>query len=275
MPGDDEQRVVDPDAEGDHAAQLRHPAGHRDQVGEQRHRADAEGETEDGHPDRQAHGDERSERDEEDDDRRDQPDQLAGPHLRLLEGEEQIAAHLDPERRTRRGLAAERLQGLEVALLELLDHRIPQADERDATVGRGRGVARARADHAGQGGGLGPQLGQRGSRLGRIAEGDGAVARRQDELRGQPGPVRPGPAEQLAGPLGVESRDLDRVLELPSEGARRRDDERGDAQPGSDDPPGSAGGEATQAVQGVRHRGASGSSVAMDRCGVATACDPA
>ena len=39
------------------------------------------------------------------------------PPPRLLEGEEQVAAHLDPQRRARRASATERLQGVEVGAL--------------------------------------------------------------------------------------------------------------------------------------------------------------
>ena len=43
VPGDEEQRVVDADAEADHAGHLRRPARDVDQVGQQRHRADPRG----------------------------------------------------------------------------------------------------------------------------------------------------------------------------------------------------------------------------------------
>ena len=134
VPGDEEQGVVDADAEADHAAQLGRPAGDVDQVGDERHRADAEGEAEERDRDREAHGDDRSERHEQDDGGGDQADELAGPGLGLLEREEQVAAHLEPQRRTRSGLRAERLEVLQVVRAQLLEHRIADADERDATV---------------------------------------------------------------------------------------------------------------------------------------------
>jgi hypothetical protein len=46
VPGDEEQGVVDAHPEADHAAQLGRPAGDVDEVSDERHRADAEGETE-------------------------------------------------------------------------------------------------------------------------------------------------------------------------------------------------------------------------------------
>ena len=76
----------------------------------------------------------RSERHEQDDGGGDQADQLAGPGLGLLEREEQVAAHLEPQRRARSGLHAERLEVLQVVRAQLLEHRIADADERDATV---------------------------------------------------------------------------------------------------------------------------------------------
>ena len=87
----------------DHAAQHGRPAGDVDEVGDQGQRADPEREPEDRHADRQSHRDDRAERQQQDDDRRDQTEDLADPGLRLREGEEQVAAHLDAQRRARRG----------------------------------------------------------------------------------------------------------------------------------------------------------------------------
>ena len=134
VPGDEEQRVVDADAEADHARHLRCPARDVDEVGDERHRADAESQAKERHPDRQPHGDERSERHQQDDDRHDQADDLARAGLGLLEREEQVAAHLDLQRRALPQLDPELLEVLEVARVEILDHRVLHADQRDATV---------------------------------------------------------------------------------------------------------------------------------------------
>ena len=155
VPGDEEQRVVDADAEADHAAQHGRPAGDLDQVGDQRQRADPEGEPEHRHPDRQSHRDDRAERHEQDDDRGDQAEDLADPGLRLLEREEQVPAHLDPQRRVRGGRGAVRLQPLQVRGVQPLDDGVLHLDHRDPAVRRERGSAgadhvrqRGRARHA-------------------------------------------------------------------------------------------------------------------------------
>ena len=238
MPGDEEQGVVDAHAEADHAAQLGRPARDVDQVGDERHRADAEGEAEERDPDREAHGDDRSERHEQDDGGGDQADELAGPGLGLLEREEQVAAHLDPQRRTRSGLRAERLEVLQVVRAQLLEHRIADADERDATVGGHRpptaaSVRRAPTGSLVRGAARAPAwTSASAARASADEERRALVARRHDQLGGEPGLIRPGGRQQLGRLLGVDPRRLERVLELPAEGARRGDHEHGHDEPG-------------------------------------------
>ena len=52
VPGDEEQGVVDAHAEGDHRGHLRRPARDVDDAGDERHRADAEREADQGDADR-------------------------------------------------------------------------------------------------------------------------------------------------------------------------------------------------------------------------------
>ena len=133
--GDQEQGVVNAYAEADHASQLRSPTRNVDQVGDERHRADTEGETEQSHPDREAHSDERSKRQEQDDDGGDQTDNLADAGLRLLEREEKVAAQLDLQRRALSGLGTELLKIFQVAGRQFIDHRVLDANEGYKTVG--------------------------------------------------------------------------------------------------------------------------------------------
>ena len=67
-----------------HAGDIRRPARDLDQVGDQRHRTDAEGEPEQRQADGQTHGDERPERHVHDDHGRDDAVELGGPCLGLL-----------------------------------------------------------------------------------------------------------------------------------------------------------------------------------------------
>ena len=92
--GDDEQRVVDADAEADHRHHRGGEVGHRDDVAGERHERRGDAETEQGDADRQAHGEHRTEREDEDDDRGDEAVDLA---LGELELGEQVAAVLDLE----------------------------------------------------------------------------------------------------------------------------------------------------------------------------------
>ena len=92
--GDDEQRVVDADAQADHRHHRGGEVGHRDDVAGERHERRGDAEAEQGDADRQAHGEDRTERQDEDDDRRDDAVDLA---LGELELGEQVAAVLDLE----------------------------------------------------------------------------------------------------------------------------------------------------------------------------------
>ena len=83
VPGHDQQRIVDPDAEPDHRRDDRCGGPDRDPRGQQPHDRQAEGEGEQGRHDRHDHGVERAEGEQEHDHGRDQADDLAaaGPGL--------------------------------------------------------------------------------------------------------------------------------------------------------------------------------------------------
>ena len=101
--GDDEQRVVDADAEADHRHHRRREVGHRDDVAGQRHERRADAEAEQGGADRQAHRQHRTEGEDQDDDGGDDAEDLA---LGQLELAEEVTAVLDLQ--TRRRPAARR-----------------------------------------------------------------------------------------------------------------------------------------------------------------------
>ena len=75
--GQDEQRVVDADAESDHGSDHDRPAGDVDDVRHQGQRPGADREAEQGRPDRQAHGDDGPEGQQQDHDRDHQAEGLA------------------------------------------------------------------------------------------------------------------------------------------------------------------------------------------------------
>ncbi len=84
--GDDEQGVVDADAEADHRAERDREVGHRHHVGQQGDDPRAERHAEQRHADRQAHREHRTEGDDQDDDREREADQFRLRRLELAEG---------------------------------------------------------------------------------------------------------------------------------------------------------------------------------------------
>ncbi len=238
------------------------------EVGDQRHRADAEGEPEQRHADRQPHRDERTEREQQDDDRGDQADHLADASARLLEGEEQVATHLDLERRVRRSSVGD----------ELLEVRRGRPASSSSITGywtRTSATRPSARDRPARRRGLGPG----GERAGRIARADhvaGAPRRRlctsasaarasgesknvapsssgrDDDLGGQAGLIGLRVRQQVDGALRVEPRHLEGVLELAAEARRRpRSTTTATSEPGSDDGPRAAGGEPSESVESV------------------------
>ncbi len=92
--GDDEQRVVDADAEADHRAERGGEVGDRHHVRQQRDDAGADADTEQRDSDRQTHGQDRAEGEDQHDDRERDADQLGFGRLELAE---RLATDLDLE----------------------------------------------------------------------------------------------------------------------------------------------------------------------------------
>ena len=94
---DDEERVVDADAEAEHRRQRRRHHRDVDEVAEQPDQPEAGDQRDDGGEDRHAGGDERAEGDREDHDAGGQADHLAAPRVLLREPDAEHAAglHLD------------------------------------------------------------------------------------------------------------------------------------------------------------------------------------
>ncbi len=212
MPGHDEQGVVDADTQPDHAAEHRRPAGDVDDVGDQRHRADTDREPEHAVPSGRAVAirDPKARNRMSAATSRPMTSPTAG--LRLLEREEEVAAHLDPQRRSGRCLGTE---GLEVA--EVLGRRArPPAG---TAVGRARRVrpatrpassgaqdaAAARAERRARSAG---QRQRACLRLSRRTSRRRPAASRPPGRSGRPRSPRRRP--QLARLLGVEARHLAR-----------------------------------------------------------------
>ena len=76
--GEDEERVVDADAEPDHRRQLGREVGGVEDVGAERDQAEADAEREQRRDDRQPHRDHRAEGEQQDHDRGQQPDREGG-----------------------------------------------------------------------------------------------------------------------------------------------------------------------------------------------------
>ena len=165
------------------------------------------------------------------------PIELADAGLGLLEGEEQVAAQLDPQRRARPASRAERLEVLQVVRVQLLEHRVLDADaarpDRPATPRRS--PPRSRPAASAPAGSLVPSTcGSAATAAWTSASAARAsaesknvaplVARRHDHLGGEPGLVRPGGASAGRSACWESSAGrLERVLELLAEGARRAD----------------------------------------------------
>ncbi len=137
VPSHEEEGVVDPDTEPDHACDLRSPTRDLDQVRHQGHRAHAERKPEQCHADRQPHRDDRPERQEQDDDSNDDAHHLAGSGLRLLEREEQVTVRLHLQR-TGVGPTDHLLEPFQVTDVEVLDHGVLEADQGDTAICRHR-----------------------------------------------------------------------------------------------------------------------------------------
>ena len=111
--GEDEERVVDADAEPDHQRQLRRELGRVEDVGAERDQAEADAEREQRGEDRQAHRDDRAEGEQQDHDRREQADHERGVAFFFgADFLDRLAAELDLE-----AVAARRLGRSSISFL--------------------------------------------------------------------------------------------------------------------------------------------------------------
>ena len=143
--GEDQQRVVDADAEPEHARDRSRPVGHVHDRGEQPDQRRGDPEAEQRGDDRQPGGDERPERQDQHERGDQQADRLGG-QLALLGGGDHLAAHLDAQPvSAARAVSAERDQALAGRVgdaVGLLGQRQPR--DRDRPVARDLGRARPR-----------------------------------------------------------------------------------------------------------------------------------
>ena len=227
--GHHEQRVVDPDAQADHRADDRRPAGDVDDVGDQGQRAGADGQPDQCGPEQQAHRRQGPERQQQYDDRHHQPDRLADAGRGLLEGEEQVAACLDAQRRCGAEVVEQRLEAIQVGRVEVLDLGVLDPDQHHGSVRGDRSRPGALTRAQGADGVTGPlNVGQRRQRLldpghvvlecGRVEEARPRVARCQDHIGTDARLARPRPLHQLCRFVRVEAGCLERVVELTPEG---------------------------------------------------------
>ena len=252
---DEEEGVVDPDAEPDHRRERRADGGDVEDVAEQADERQGDREPDDRGHDRHAHRDEAAEGEREDDHRRRDADDLAalGLGLRQLGADRAADRHLHARRTTRLG-------GVEDVLRRLLVQGTGADVEQDGD----EGVPPVLADETGRGAreriagavdvrllddrlvGLLDRLLERGFR-------DLALRRVEDHraravlLRGEP--LREQVVRMLA--VGSGEREIVRRLGADAVNGEREDGRHGD--PGEDDRERMAGAQPSDAMQESRH----------------------
>ena len=240
--GDDEQRVVDADAEADHHAEDQRDLGH---VRERRQDADAGDADEDADQrgdDREAHRDHRAEGDEQHDDGDAEADQLAASIFLATSAIVPVSSTCTPASRAGLECGVDRV---EVRGLDLVDE-VRHVDERGLAVGADHGVRPTR---------------RRRRRRRRAASGPSRRPRRCGPSSRRPSsvwstmrpctPPWPGTGLQDVG-AGCDSTPgtVNSVVRSRRRG-RRCSGEHGDGdeEPGTYDPPGVAGAPMTESVE--------------------------
>ena len=138
--GDDEEGVVDPDAEADHHPECGGEVRHLEEVRDEHQRDAADADAGEGDADGQAHGQHRSERDDQDDDRERQAEQFG---LRRLELLEDVTAVLELN-------SVDARSGLgDLGTLLLCGHQIGAIGDLDGGVGDRAGVGARERDALG------------------------------------------------------------------------------------------------------------------------------
>ena len=249
--GDDEQGVVDADAEADHRHHRRREVGHRDDVAEQRDEGRGDAEAEQGGADRQAHRQHRTEGQDEDDDGGDDAEISLSGQLELAE---QVTAVLDRQALDGRLLLAEVLDLL-AEVGDLLEASVGDVElgEGDRAVGADllRVVVRAGDRHAVLRGGEVDRASSAPPSTSGSSTPCSALTTICAENPARFGVVR---LEQLLDVLGlaVGQREVGAVVRADGAGDGVDDDEQGD--PGPDDDPAVADAGAGEGGQHGRKR---------------------
>ena len=223
--GDDEEHVVDPDADADHRGHLRREVGHLEHVGQQRDEAQADAEADDRDEDRQAHGQQRAEADEQDQRRHQEADAL-GAELGLLGTAEREAGQLDLQVRAI-DLLAQGDERLRVRVLVVGDGLV----EAKRAVGDGAprrdlagALRRERRDHRAHVGLLAELVEDVADRRlhGRVVDGL-ALLRLEHDVDVVAGRAANPLFEQVLRLLGVRAGRGEREVVVATEGARAED----------------------------------------------------
>ena len=268
--GEDEQRVVDADAETDHGGQRRRVLGDVAEGCEQAEQAGADGQRRQREPDGEHRGGRRAQRDEQHDEGHEQADALVALRVLVREvGDRAADLDLEPTVGRRGGGAAD---GFEVLGRELVEaHGVVDGGVRRAAVlaqgprPRSERIGDAadvieRADASDR------RLDHRGGR--RLVEPTGVGVEHDAARRaGQAGEAG---FDQLDRPLRFGPGDVERVGRLTTPGAVGADDGDRDRQPHEHDPGGTAGGRGAESVEDRSHRHPSFGQAARLGAGVMT-----
>ena len=204
----------------------------------------ADGEADQGRPDRQPHRDQGTEREQQHDDRDEESDRLADAGGRLLEGEVQVAAGLDLQLGRRAQVVEGRLEVGQVLRVEVLGLGVLHPDQGDLALGRHGGAEACRGSaargvlHRGATSACSAGVSSDRSRAGRGVSDDVGAEPHLAGVRPLQQPVAAW--ESSPGASNGSSRSSPKAVDA----ARTRmaiDD------PGTDHGPGTAGGEAAQA----------------------------
>ena len=214
--GEDEQRVVDADAEADHRRELGGEVGRVDNVREEGDQAETGAEAEQRRDDRQPHRDHRAERDQQHDNRCEQADGRGDPEAGLLGLLDGLPAELDVQPGPRG-----RFRGVHDSFGGALGKQVRFFVEDDRREGdpavRGdratRGGAAVRADHLRDVRLLGDFREHRFHVLAHRRVVDGAVVDLEDDGVAIPGLGAEAVPQQVGGALGVRvgQREVVRV----------------------------------------------------------------
>ena len=244
MTGDDEQRVVDADAEADHRGDHRRGDRRVDEVRHDPDAAETDGEPDQCGHDRHSHGDQRTEGDEQHDHRDGEADGLVAFDLLgdQRAGQLGLDTLLAGDLSSFRGVVG-------VLGLERIDGVVDGRERRLAVRTHGGSARLERIRYLGHVGPLGEirQGGVDGSSVLRI--GDRAVLGVEHDLTGGTGQCGEPVAQQVIGTLGFGARRREVVLRLTTQLGVETENGDGDDQPDAEHPERVAGTALAEAVQ--------------------------